>query len=594
MLNSRQNLNFLHMSDLTDAALRLRHSASHILAQAVLTLFPDAQLGTGPATADGFYYDFLLPRPITPEDLVELEKKMKHSIKQNQVFERSEMPIAEGKKFLADRGQKLKVELVEKFEKQGETVVSFYKNADFIDLCEGPHVGNTNEVKAVMLTKFSSSYWQGDSERESMQRIYGVAFASEEELQAYKTFLEEAKKRDHRKLGQELDLFTFSDMVGPGLPLFTPRGAFVRDAIANTIQAIQAKYGFERVFIPHITKKDLYECSGHWDKFKDDLFHVHGKSDTHFVMKPMNCPHHTQIFASQNRSYRDLPIRYAEVTTCYRDEQAGELMGLSRVRALTQDDGHIFCRVDQIKAEVKNIVAVIREFYTKLGMFTPGQFRVSLSVRDPATPEKYLGLEENWNKAEDYLKEIAEEEGLPYERVEGEAAFYGPKLDFMFRDAIGREWQLATAQLDFVQPERFDLHYTGSDGKHTPPVMIHRAIAGSLERFMSVILEHFAGVLPVWLAPEQARLVPVSTDFIEPARAVLAELRAAGVRVTLDDSDDSLGKKVRNAEKMKIPYALVVGEKELADGTLSVRPYGTRDQEVVKVQDFVQKIQAAS
>jgi len=576
---------------MTESEHNIRHSAAHLLAAAVLEVIPAAKLGTGPATEQGFYYDFELAEPITEADLKQIEKKMKHTIKQNQVFERSEKTIDEAKKWAADAGQSFKVETIEKLAGEGETAVSFYQNGEFSDLCRGPHIESTKEIGAIKLTHFSASYWQGDENRESMQRIYGVAFATSAELEEYEKMIAEAKKRDHRKLGKELDLFTFSEKVGSGLPLFTPRGTFLREQIANTIQQIQAKYGFEKVNIPHITKKDLYETSGHWEKFKDDLFHVNGKGDTEFVMKPMNCPHHTQIFASQARSYRDLPIRYAEVTTCYRDEQPGELLGLSRVRALTQDDGHTFCRIDQVKEESRNIVNVIREFYTKLDMFNEGDFWVSLSVRDPATPEKYLGDTDNWDKAEAFLEEIAEEEGLNAKRVEGEAAFYGPKLDFQFRDALGREWQLATVQIDFVQPERFELEFTNNEGNKERPVMIHRAIAGSLERFLSVIIEHFAGVFPPWLAPEQARIVPVAGDFNDGCAAIQKTLREAGLRVELDSSNDALGKKVRKAEKMKIPFILVVGEKELADGTMTVRMHGVEEQETMKIEEFIKNFE---
>ncbi len=568
----------------------LRHSAAHVLAAAVLEMFPEAKLGTGPATDSGFYYDFELPRTLIPEDLKLIEKKMKHIVKQNQKFEHSQKPIEQARAFFKKIKQNFKLEIVNELEKQGESEVSFYKNGNYVDLCTGPHLDSTGQLKAFKLTHFSSSYWRGDAERPSLQRIYGVAFQTADDLKAWEELQIEAKKRDHRKLGAELGLFTFSEQVGSGLPLFTPKGAFIRDKIADTIQEIQAKYGFEKVWIPHITKKDLYETSGHWEKFKDDLFHVRGKSDTEFVMKPMNCPHHTQIYAASAKSYRDLPVRYAEVTTCYRDEQPGELLGLSRVRSLTQDDGHIFCRPDQIKEECRNIVHVIREFYTKLDMFKEGDFWISLSVRDPATPEKYLGDAKNWDAAEQYLQEVAEEEKLNAKRVEGEAAFYGPKLDFQFKDALGRQWQLATIQLDFVQPARFKLEYTNEKGVAETPVMIHRAVAGSLERFLAVLIEHFAGQFPVWLAPEQARFVPVATDFIPVCEEMAAELKKTGARVTVDTSSDSLGKKVRNGEKAKLPYLLVVGEKEAKAKSVTIRERGVEKQETLKLAAFTKKL----
>ena len=569
-----------------------RHSASHLLAAAVLQMFPEAKLGTGPATDTGFYYDFLLPRPLIPEDLPILQEKMEAFAKQQIPFEYYEEPADKAKEFLRSIGQDFKVELVEKFEQnEGVDTVSFYKNDNvFVDLCEGPHVDHTGQVGAFKLTHFAGAYWQGDADREQMTRIYGLCFGSEKELRKYEQQLEEARQRDHRKLGAELELFTFSEIVGPGLPLFTPKGTFLRNQIADTIQSIQEKYGFEKVSIPHITKKDLYEVSGHWDKFKDDLFHVKGKGDTEFVMKPMNCPHHCQIYASKMWSYRDLPVRYAEVTTCYRDELPGELLGLSRVRSLTQDDGHIYCRIDQVKEECRNVVAVVREFYTKLGMFGEGDYWVSLSVRDSQQPQKYLGDEGNWDKAEQFLLEVAEEEQLPFKRVEGEAAFYGPKLDFQFRDAIGREWQLATVQVDFVQPERFGLEYINEQGEKERPIMIHRAVAGSLERFLSVIIEHFAGAFPVWLAPVQAQILPVADAHANYASEVRSTLKAAGIRAELIAADETLGKRIREGQVKKIPYLLVVGEQEAADGSVTVRKHGEKAQTAMPLEQFVEEV----
>lgn len=567
-----------------------RHSASHVLAAAVLEMFPETKLGTGPDTDTGFYYDFKLPRPLIPEDLPILQKKMEQIASKQIPFERFDEPVEQAKVFLEKIGQDFKVELVEKFQKeQGIEEVSFYKNGEiFVDLCEGPHAEHTGQIGSFELTHFSGAYWQGDSERDQMTRIYGLCFASPKELKRHKKMLEEAKLRDHRKIGQELDLFTFSELVGPGLPLFTPKGTFIRNAVADTIFEIQSKYGFEKVSIPHIAKKDLYQTSGHWDKYKDDLFHVHGKSDTEFVMKPMNCPHHAQIFASKMRSYRDMPIRYAETTACYRDEQQGELLGLSRVRGFSQDDGHIFCRLNQIKAESINLVKVIREFYEKLEMFDTCW--VSLSVRDPKTPEKYLGENDHWDEAEKMLEEIAQEENLDYKRVEGEAAFYGPKLDFQFRDAIGREWQLATIQIDFVQPERFKLEYINENGEKERPVMIHRAIAGSLERFMSVIIEHFAGAFPAWLAPVQAQILPIADAHQEYAEKVAAEIRKNGGRVEIVPASDSLGKRIRDGQMLKIPYLLVVGDTEAAENTVTVRRYGEKAQNSMGMDEFMELV----
>lgn len=576
------------MADLT--LKQRRHSASHVLAAAVLQMFPEAKLGTGPDTNTGFYYDFKLPRPLIPEDLPILEEKMREIVNKQIPFEYYEEPVDQAKEFLKKIDQDFKVELVKKFEKeQGAQSVSFYKNGDvFVDLCEGPHVVHTGQIGAFQLTNFAGAYWQGDENKDQMTRIYGLCFASPKDLKKHLAMLEEAKKRDHRKLGAELDLFTFSDMVGPGLPLFTPKGTFLRNKIANTIQDIQEKYGFEKVSIPHITKKDLYETSGHWEKFKDDLFHVQGKSDTKFVMKPMNCPHHAQIYASKMRSYKDLPIRYSEVTTCYRDELPGELLGLSRVRSLTQDDGHIFCHINQVKEECRNVVAVIREFYTLLGMFNKNDFWVSLSVRDSQNLEKYLGRNEYWDAAEKYLEEVANEEELPFRREEGEAAFYGPKLDFIFRDALGREWQLATVQIDFVQPERFQLEFTNKEGEKERPVMIHRAVAGSLERFLSVIIEHYAGAFPTWLAPVQAQILPVADVHEKYAEKLLAQFKEKGIRAEISSASETLGKRIREGQMQKIPFLLVVGDKEAEDNAVTVRKYGEKEQKSMSVEEFME------
>jgi threonyl-tRNA synthetase len=423
-----------------------------------------------------------------------------------------------------------------------------------------------------------------------LTRIYGLAFDTKEELEAYEKQLEEAKARDHRKLGKELDLFTFSELVGPGLPLFTPNGTLMRDLIVEKIMTIQAKYGYKKVTIPHITKSDLYKTSGHWEKFGDELFKVKGQSEAEFVMKPMNCPHHTQIYNSQQRSYKDLPIRYAETTMVYRDEQAGELIGLGRVRSITQDDGHVFCTIEQIDQEVENIVRVIQEFYTTLGMYSEGNFWVSLSVSDPSKPEEYLGDPETWTQAEGILEAVAKRLDLPYKRIEGEAAFYGPKLDFMFKDAIGRERQLATAQLDFVMPNRFDLEYIDNTGTKQTPVMIHRAIAGSLERFMAIMIEHFAGNFPLWLSPSQIAIIPVSEAHNKYAQSVHTTLLSNNFRAEIDTSNESMGKKIRNAKKMKLPYFIVIGDKEVETNTLTVESRDTEESVVMTLEELQTKL----
>jgi threonyl-tRNA synthetase len=560
---------------------KVRHSLAHLLAMAILDGFPGTKLAIGPTIENGFYYDFDFPEGTapSPENLKKIEKAMKKLVGRKFDFEKEEISEEKAREMFKDKPYKL--ELIEQIIKDGSKI-SIYKTGNFTDLCEGPHIKNTSEIAtdAFKLTSIAGAYWRGDEKNKMLTRIYGIAFENKEQLDEYLKMQEEAEKRDHRKLGKEMGLFTFSPLVGSGLPLFTPKGAMMRELIADRIFSIQKKYGFQKVWIPHIAKKELYITSGHWDKFKEDLFHVKGKSDTEFVMKPMNCPHHTQIYISSPKSYRDLPVRFTEVTTNYRDEQPGELLGLSRVRSLTQDDGHVFCRMDQIKDEVKNVVSIIREFYTSLDMFKEGDYWVSLSVRDSTDKEKYLGDEKHWEDAEKILGEIAQEEKLEHKTVKGEAAFYGPKLDFMFKDAIGREWQLATVQLDFVMPERFGLTYKDKDGSEKTPVMIHRAIAGSLERFMSVIIEHFAGAFPLWLSPVQVWVMPIGESHKEYAQKIFTQLKENDIRVELHDEDESLGKKIRNAKMQKTPYFLVIGDKEIETQTITLesRDSGTLGQ----------------
>lgn len=574
---------------------KIRHSASHILAEAVLKLFPDTKLAFGPATEEGYYYDFDFAAPITESDLARIETEMNHILAEGRSFVQSHKSIEDSKTWANEISQPYKLEQIDELSEQGESEMSFFAsvhdgNEKFIDLCSGPHVENSSAIGAIKILSLAGAYWRGDEKNKQLSRIYGTAFATQAEMDEHLAMLEEAKKRDHRKLGRELDLFTFSDLVGSGLPLFTPKGTLMRELIVQKIQGLQAAHGYQRVTIPHITKKDLYETSGHWAKFKDDLFHVHGKSDIEFVMKPMNCPHHTQLFASKPRSYRDLPVRYMETTMVYRDEQQGELLGLSRVRSISQDDGHVFCTIDQVEQEARNIVDVIKQFYTDLGMFGEGKYWVSLSVRDAATPEKYLGNDADWDKAEQMLDNVAKAEGLDYQRIEGEAAFYGPKLDFMFRDSLGREWQLGTCQVDFVQPERFDLQYTDNEGNTQRPVMIHRAIAGSLERFMSIIIEHFAGAFPLWLAPEQVRVLTIGDQFGDYAHDVASKLVAAGLRAELDNTNESIGKKIREAQLQKIPYMLVIGGKEVEANAVAVRSRDGVDMGVMSVDELIAKL----
>ena len=569
-----------------------RHTLAHLLAAAVVEQYPHAKLTLGPAIDTGFYYDIDFSAGETPgeEDLKSIQKGMKKLINKWTKFSHAEVTADEARAQFADN--QFKLELIDEIEAKGETI-TLYTVGDFTDLCRGGHVDNPKAdiaMDAFKLDKIAGAYWRGDEKNPMLTRIYGIAFDTKEELVAYETQLAEAKKRDHRKIGKELDLFTFSELVGPGLPLFTPKGTMMRDLVVDKIMQIQAKYGYQKVTIPHITKSDLYKTSGHWEKFGDELFKVKGQSDAEFVMKPMNCPHHTQIFASKPRTYKELPIRYAETTMVYRDEQAGELIGLGRVRSITQDDGHAFCTFDQIDQEVEAIVQVIKAFYKTLGMYEEGKFWVSLSVSDPAEPDKYLGDPEKWKQAESMLENVAKRLELPYKRVEGEAAFYGPKLDFMFYDAIGRERQLATAQLDFVMPERFGLEYVDNEGNKQTPVMIHRAIAGSLERFMAIMIEHFAGNFPLWLSPEQIAVIPVAEAHNEYAQGVHEQLMAAGFRSQIDTDNDSMGKKVRNAKQSKLPYFLIIGDTDISNKTVTVESRDTGESVAMTIDDLLVKL----
>ncbi|MCE9586595.1 threonine--tRNA ligase [Candidatus Uhrbacteria bacterium] len=580
-----------------------RHSAAHVMAAAIKRAFPEAKLGVGPAIENGFYYDIDINRPVTPEDLKLIEKEMQRIQKENPAFTREEISLNDAIKLFGELGQTYKVELLNDLKTKGTTkvsaeeaqdvdpqnvgVITIYRTGDFIDLCRGPHVTEAREIGAWKLTKIAGAYWRGNQENAQMQRIYGLCFETKDELKAYETMMAEAEKRDHRKLGAELDLFTFSPLVGSGLPLFTSRGTILRQNLTDFIWDLMKPYGYERVMIPHIAKVDLYKTSGHWDKFEDDLFHVSSKkTDEQFVLKPMNCPHHTQIYASKPRSYRDLPIRMSEVTTVYRDENTGQLQGLTRVRSITQDDAHVFCRPEQVMEEALAMYRIAEEFYAGFGM---SFHRVRLSVRDMSKPEKYLGDTAVWDKAEQSLADVMRSVGREVEIGEGEAAFYGPKLDFMTKDAIGREWQLATIQLDFVQPERFGLEYADADSTQKRPVMIHRAILGSVERFMGIMIEHFAGAFPLWLAPVQVRILPVADRHIEFADTLAKELRSQGLRVEVDSSTESVGKKIRNAEKMKLPRMLVVGDKEAEGGPLTVRVRGEADQKTMEKVDFIEE-----
>lgn len=590
------------MSQSPDQLHAMRHSLAHITATAVQHLWPQAKFGVGPVVENGFYYDIDLGEAkISEDDFERIEAEMRKVIEDNQQFDRFELPIDQAIDWSKETGQPYKEELLNDLKRAGTTVakdldkeelgtiaegdaavenVSFYKNGDFTDLCRGPHVESTGKVGAFKLMRVAGAYWRGKEGNPQMQRLYGVAFPTEKELRQYLNMLEEAKKRDHRKLGQELDLFVFSDLVGAGLPLFTPRGGVLREELGKYTQEIRYRTGFERVWTPSIAKTDLYKASGHWDKFGNELFLVKSQETSdEFVLRPMNCPHHIQIYASQPRSYRNLPLKYMENAGDYRDEKTGELHGLSRVRSFTQDDSHAFVTDDQIKTVVTELVEASREMYGVFDM----NLAFRLSFRDDG--EGYLGDPALWEKAQTQIESLAKENKLDYYIEEGEAAFYGPKIDFMATDAIGRKWQVATVQLDFVQPERFGLEYAAEDGSKKRPVMIHCALLGSVERFLSVYIEHTAGKFPVWLAPEQIRLITVNQEeaTVKFAESVLRQARELGLRAHLDNDNESVGKKIRNAELMKVPYTIVLGEKEIETG--QVVPRVRRDMEVQKPHD---------
>ena len=575
----------------------MRHSLAHIMASAVQKLWPEAKFGVGPVVENGFYYDIDLGETkISEQNFGKIEKEMRRIIAQNQEFICTKCPIDEAVVWAEEAKQPYKVELLNDLKRAGTTIakdldaaemgtiadgdsaldeVSFYTNGAFKDLCRGPHVSSTKEVGAFKLMRVAGAYWRGNENNPQMQRLYGVAFATQEELDQYLERLELARQRDHRKLGKELDLYTTSPLVGVGLPLFTPHGTVLRDIMANYSNQLRQKFGFEKVWTPHITKKDLYEKSGHWAKFGDELFLVKSQETSdEMALKPMNCPHHTQIFASKPRSYRDMPVRFLETTTDYRDEKTGELGGLNRVRSLTQDDSHVFCRPDQIEVEINNLLAAARELYGQIGM----RLRVRLSYRDDS--DGYLGEKKLWHSAQQQLKAAVEANDLEYFEQDGEAAFYGPKIDFMATDAIGREHQVATVQLDFVQPSRFGLEYTDADASAQTPVMIHCALLGSIERFLSVFIEHTGGWFPFWAAPEQIRILTINdtvNDYVEEITSILSEVvlmkpvKYNEVRFTTDIRNESLGKKIREATAMKIPVQLIVGPKDKEAREVSVR-----------------------
>ena len=537
----------------------IRHTLAHLLATAAKEFDPAVQLGIGPTTDDGFYYDFKFSKAPTPDDLKTLERAMQKLVNKKLPMTGREIDQKEGAELFKD--QPFKLELLNEYAGEGKTLTA-YTVGDFTDLCKGGHVENTGEIAGdgFKLTKIAGAYWRGDEKNPQLTRIYGMAFESKDALKTHQTQLEEAKKRDHRKLGKELGLFVFSDLVGAGLPLWTPKGTIIRELLNDYVWELRRARGYQKVAIPHITKKSLYETSGHWAKYAEDLFKINTREGHLYAMKPMNCPHHTQIFDATPHSYRDMPERYAETTMVYRDEQSGELSGLQRVLAITQDDAHVFCREDQLAEEAGKVWDIIQTFYGTFGFTLTPRF----SRRDHKTPEKYLGSDESWDKAEAALKALMEERKAEWIEGIGEAAFYGPKIDFMAKDSIGRVWQVATIQIDYNQPKNFGLTFTNNKGEKEQVVMIHAAIMGSIERFMSIIIEHFAAVFPLWLAPVQVAIVPITEAHHEFAKEVSEALRAMDIRTSLMLENDNLGKKIRDAKVEKIPYTLVIGDAEVA------------------------------
>jgi threonyl-tRNA synthetase len=595
----------------------IRHSLAHITASAVQHLWPEAKFGVGPVVENGYYYDIDLGKTkISEDDFPKIEAEMKKIIAEDQPFEHFTQPIDEALEWATKVKQPYKKELLNDLKREGTTVakdldaselgleagsksevtnVSFYKNGSFTDLCRGPHVESTGQVGAFKLMRVAGAYWRGNEKNPQMQRLYGVAFEDQDTLNAYLEQLEEAKARDHRKLGRELDLYTISPLVGAGLPMFTPRGTVLRDKLAAFAEQLRKNTGFERVSIPHITKIELYKVSGHWDKFGDELFLVKSQETSdEFALKPMNCPHHNQIYASQPRSYRDLPIRYFETTTVYRDEKTGELGGLSRVRSITQDDSHVYARYEQLGQEVESLINDVKSFYEALGM----TLRARLSFRDESA--SYLGDMALWETAQKTIKEFADKAKLDYFIAEGEAAFYGPKIDFMATDAIGREHQVATVQLDFVMPQRFKLEYVAEDGSMQQPVMIHCAILGSIERFLSVYIEHTAGWFPFWMAPEQVRVVTINDtvkDYVKQVIDIFDQLvlmkpvKYNELRYTVDDRNESLGRKIHDAVDMKVPVVIIIGPKDVAANELSVRLRGKEEKiSLGNLQSYLQRL----
>lgn len=563
------------------------HSSAHLMAEAIEQLYEGVKFGIGPSIENGFYYDIDFgDKVLTEDDLVKIEKRMLELAHQNQVFERVDVTKAEALDYFTKKGDIYKQELINELE---DGTITYYKSGTFTDLCRGPHIPDTSFIKAVKLTSLAGAYWRGDEKRKQLTRVYGITFPKKKELDEYLALIEEAKKRDHRKLGKELELFMFTDMVGKGLPMWLPKGTALRLRLQEFLSKIQKQYGYEQVMTPHIGNKQLYVTSGHWDHYGHDSFQpiTTPEDGELYLLKPMNCPHHCMIYKWQPRSYKDLPLRLAEFGTVYRYEQSGELHGLTRVRSFTQDDAHIFCRPDQVKDEFIRVMEIIEIIFKALSF---NNFEAQISLRDPNNNEKYVGTDENWAKAEAAIVEACKEKNLPANVKYGEAAFYGPKLDFMVKDALGRKWQLGTIQVDYNLPERFDLTYIGADNEKHRPVMIHRAPFGSMERFVAVLIEHCGGDFPLWLAPDQAIILPVSEKYQQYADEVKSLLDKADIRVLMDDRNEKIGRKIRDAEMKKVPYMLVVGEKEEKAEMVSVRKHGEGDLGFMTIDAFIEMI----
>ena len=562
------------------------HSSAHLMAEALQELYPDVKFGIGPAIENGFYYDVDLGgRAFGDDDLLAVESKMKELAKKDNAYSRRDVSKAEALDYFKNKNDPYKLELIDGL---ADGKITFYQQGNFVDLCKGPHIPNTGFIKAVKLLSVAGAYWRGNEKNKMLTRLYGITFPKQKELEEYLRLVEEAKKRDHRKLGRELELFGFSEKVGMGLPLWLPKGTILRERLEQFLRRAQVKAGYDPVVTPHIGGKALYVTSGHYEKYGKDSFQpIHTPDENEeFLLKPMNCPHHCEIYKLKPRSYRDLPIRFAEFGTVYRYEQSGELHGLTRVRGFTQDDAHIFCRPDQVKEEFIKVIDLVLKVFSSLGF---DNYTAQVSLRDPANKEKYIGEDHLWDKAEKQIQEAADEKGLKSVAVQGEAAFYGPKLDFMVKDAIGRNWQLGTIQVDYQLPQRFELEYVGSDNQKHTPVMIHRAPFGSLERFVAILIEHCAGNFPLWLAPDQIAVLPISERFNEYAERVYNRLKEQDIRGLLDDRDEKIGRKIRDAETKKIPYMLIVGEREAKEEMVSLRRHGQGDQGSVPLDEFINR-----